>query len=217
MHAQSKVGVHDVLDTAEIDLGVVGPLAMGGETQNFVHDLRGFDRANGWDHQLANEPAFVAMAQRKWRRHTPLSIASAFGEDIGLDAIPHVGMSLGNVLTHASAGLTARLGTALDADFGPAHIQPTLPGRASFESHFGGYMFVGLEGRAVARNIFLDGSTLAHSPRVTKKLLTGDMQVGASVFLGPVRLTYSEVLRTREFKAQRKPDRFGALSVTINF
>ena len=38
----------------------------------------------------------------------------------------------------------------------------------------------------------------------------------AVVFPG-VRITYTHVFRTREFKGQRRADRFGAVSLSIRF
>ncbi len=37
-----------------IQLGVLGPNAMGEELQNFIHSLYGFDRIEGWQHQIQN-------------------------------------------------------------------------------------------------------------------------------------------------------------------
>lgn len=51
-----------LLDTFEIQLGVVGPAALAEKTQNFVHDLRGIDEARGWDNQLHNEPGVLLIA-----------------------------------------------------------------------------------------------------------------------------------------------------------
>src|SRR5690606_24837863 len=53
---------HEMLDTRELTLGVIGPWSLARQSQNLVHDLRGIERFRGWDNQLHNEPAFqVAM------------------------------------------------------------------------------------------------------------------------------------------------------------
>jgi len=55
------------LDTIEIDIGVVGPLALGEQVQNNFHDLIGVNRSNGWDHQIENEPGILFIVERRWR------------------------------------------------------------------------------------------------------------------------------------------------------
>ncbi|HAD08968.1 MAG TPA: DUF2219 domain-containing protein, partial [Porticoccaceae bacterium] len=45
------------LDVIEFNIGIVGPEAQGEEAQDWIHDLRGFDKFQGWDNQLKNEPA----------------------------------------------------------------------------------------------------------------------------------------------------------------
>lgn len=66
-----------------------------------------------------------------------------------------------------------RLGQRLPLDYGPPRIQPSLPGSGFFvppQDRFGWYLFAGVEGRAVARNIFLDGNTFRDSRSVDKEL-----------------------------------------------
>ena len=99
------------------------------------------------------------------------------------------GASLGNIWTGANVGLTVRLGQDLSVDFGPPHIRPNLSGPGSFDSArpFAWYLFAGAEGRLVARNIFLDGNTVADSHSVTKERLVGDFPVGLAVVIDRVR------------------------------
>src|SRR5690606_27259153 len=51
----------------ELQMGIVGPGALGRETQNGVHRLMNIDRAYGWDHQLKDEFGINAIASRQWR------------------------------------------------------------------------------------------------------------------------------------------------------
>lgn len=84
-------------------------------------------------------------------------------------------------------------------------------------SDFGWYAFAGIEGRAVARNIFLDGNTFADSRSVDKEPLVGDLQFGIVLDWSDVRLSYTHVYRTREFRTQESSDDFGAFSVSAKF
>ena len=44
-------GDSEILDTRELTLGVIGPLALAEEAQNLVHDVIGVDQFQGWDNQ----------------------------------------------------------------------------------------------------------------------------------------------------------------------
>ena len=55
----------NTLDTLELDVGVVGPLAFGEQVQNNFHRLIGSPESNGWDNQLDNEPGVLLIYERK--------------------------------------------------------------------------------------------------------------------------------------------------------
>jgi hypothetical protein len=137
-----------------------------------------------------------------------------------LDFTPHIGGALGNVYTYANAGVTIRYGKRLPNDYGPPRIQPGLPGSGVFSpvSGFDWYVFAGIDGRAVARNIFLDGNTFRDSRSVDKEPLIGDLQFGLVLYWPVMRLSYTHVLRTREFQTQQSSkDYFGSLSMSVMF
>jgi len=84
------------------------------------------------------------------------------------------------------------------------------------ENRLGWYVFAGIDGRTVLHNIFLDGNTVASSHSVSKRTFVGDFQAGIAIVFGRMTVAYTHVLRTREFDAQPRQDRFGALSLTFN-
>jgi hypothetical protein len=210
LHAETKTR----LDTVELDVGLVGPESFAEDVQTMVHDIIDVQRPNGWDNQLKNEPGLVVIVDRRWRLLSLRRKAL-----LEFDLIPSVGGSLGNVRTHASFGGTIRIGQSLPFDFGPARIRPSLSGPAAFDAPrpFGWYIFGGAEARLVLWNIFLDGNSFTESHDVSKKPLVGDFQFGAAIAYRQARLTYTYVLRTREFDHQSDPDRFAAISLPVKF
>jgi hypothetical protein len=200
------------MDQLQLTLGVVGPASLAEPAQKFIHKLIDSPKPLGWDTQLHNEPGLVLTYQRSWR-HDLIG-----GDGFGIDMMPHVGGALGNVSTYADTGLMFRAGWRLPADFGPARIQPSLPGSGFFEpdaAHpIGWYFFLGASGRGVARNIFLDGNTFRDSRSVDRKFWVGDLQAGVAINIYDVRLTYTHVFRTREFTTQDKGDQYGAVALT---
>ena len=198
---------------AELQLGVVGPAALGEFVQNNYHALINVRPARGWDYQLKDEAAASLLLERRWR----LPLGQLGG--IETEAIPVVTGVAGNVAVYAGAGALLRIGTGLDADWGPVRIRPALAGSGSFQPQraFGWYAFAGLEGRAVARDIFLDGNTFRDSRSVERRPFVFDAQLGAAILWRGARLAYTQVLRTEEFYGQRGRQSFGSLSLSFRF
>lgn len=200
------------LDQFALTIGMVGPASFAEQSQTYVHRVVDTDLPRGWDTQLRNEPGIYLTYQRSWRG---LSAKPLDGLD--LDLTPHIGGALGNVYTYANTGLTVRLGTDLPLDYGPPRIQPSPPGSNFLvpTRDLKWYLFTGIEGRAVARNIFLDGNTFKDSRSVKKEPLVGDVQWGISVTWWTYRLSFTHVVRTREYESQSGRDQFGALSLSM--
>ena len=198
-----------VLDAFEVNLGVVGPAAIGEQTQNGVHSLLGIPHALGWSHQVHNEPGLNLIYERKWRYQT-----AAAHTGLGADFIPHAGVCVGNVFTYAAAGFEVRAGWKLPADFGTNLIRPsgdTNSARADLSL----FLFGAVDGRAVARDITLDGNSFRNSPSVSKEHFVADFQAGIGFGSKHWQLTYTQATRTKEFSAQPKADNFGSISVTF--
>lgn len=208
------------LDDLEVQLGLVGPQAAGEETQNDWHEFFMHESvSNGWSYQIHDEPGLDVIYQRHWR--IDLANTQDDGKGFGVDVVPDAGAALGNVLTYANAGVTLRMGYQLNADYGPPRIQPAPSGGDYFDdsvSGLGGYLFVTGEGRAMGRNMFIQGNTFQPSRGVNMVPDVGDFVFGATLFWGPIlRATLSLDNRSEEFYGQREPDRFTSLSVSANF
>lgn len=202
------------LDQLQVQLGVVGPDSLAEETQKFVHRVLGDTIPQGWDTQLHNEPAFVIGDEHAWK-----ALASGSLLGFSFDVAPHVGGMVGTVYDFLNAGAMARVGFDLPDDYGPPRIEPSLPGTSFFEptAAFGWYLFAGVDGRAIARNIFLDGNTWETSRSVEKIPYVGDLQLGAAITFEQWRLSFTHVFRTREYRTQVHADQFGAINLSYRF
>lgn len=202
------------LDQLQVQLGVVGPDSLAEQTQKFVHSVLGDINPQGWDTQLRNEPAFVIGDERAWRFGPSHSVLG-----FKFDVQPHVGGMVGNVYDFLNAGAIARVGFDLPDDYGPPRIEPSLPGTNFFEptAAFGWYLFAGVDGRAIARNIFLDGNTWQTSRSVDRIPYVGDLQLGAAITFEQWRLSFTHVFRTREYRTQVHADQFGAINLSYRF
>jgi hypothetical protein len=172
------------------------------------------DRAYGWDYQLRDEPGVNLVANRQWRLNGE---ADSGGRRFGL--VPSLAASLGNVHTYAAGGMLLRYGTELEADFGPPRVRPVSTGSVFFQpsGRFGWYVFGGVEGRAVARDISLDGNTWRDSRSVDREVLVGDASAGVAVIFETMRLTATYTIRSKEFETQREAAQFGSVSIAFRF
>lgn len=210
-----------VMDTLSIQAGMVGPASQADEFQRAIHEWLSDERPLGWDYQLENEFGLNLVYERKWRLY-----ARSFHKFLGADLIPHAGFSLGNVQTYANAGATVRLGFNLPSDFGISLIRgASLPNgpiddldpRVDPVRNWSFFVFGSLDGRGVARDIFLDGNTFLDSPSVDKKTFVGDAFYGVGIILGRWQITYTEAVRGREFETQKDKNYFGSVMLSRTF
>ncbi len=204
------------MDSTQLNIGVIGPAALGQEAQDFIHDLRGFEKFKGWDNQLDNEPGFQFVYETKYRQDDYRLI-----DDLNYDVIYHSGFSLGNVATYLNAGAELRIGWNLPNDFGTSTLRPggdnSAPGRYKLGTTTSVHTFFSADARLVARDIFLDGNTFSSSHSVDKEYLVGDLAAGIAVLSGRWKIAYAQIFRTKEFKGQPSSHSYGSLSITYNF
>jgi hypothetical protein len=211
--ATPGIGV-PVLETVQLQTGVVGPAALAKEEQNAAHFMGGFGKAAGWRNQLLNELGYALKYQRTWR-WAPDGL-----RDWSAELLPHTGASLGNVDTSARLGATLRAGWRLPDDFGVQIIDAlglADGGHATAGSNrpFGGYLFVRAEGRAVGYNTFLDGSLVRESPQVDRRPFVGEIQGGVVLVFARLDLAFTLIYRSAEFYGQNCEDAFGSMALNL--
>lgn len=194
----------------ELQVGVVGPAALAGRTQNWWHDIIDAPTVNGWDHELHNEPGLNLYGE--WRRRLTPDPQDGWGGDIiGVGTA-----ALGNVETSAGLGGMARVGYNLDDDFGPPRLRPGAAATEFFDgTRWSVQAFAGFHGRLVGRDIFLDGNTFRDSPSVDKETFVPELTAGVVLRTGYWRLSYQYIWRDEEFAGQAGASRSGALTLTF--
>jgi lipid A 3-O-deacylase len=204
------------LDQLQITLGVVGPASLAEDTQKFVHAIiHGVD-PQGWSTQLRDEPGLIIQYERSPKFSF---LTSKDGPGVGFDIVPHYGITIGNIYDYVNAGAMARVGFNLPKDYGPLRIDPSLPGTGFYEPRagLGAYIFAGVDGRAIARNLFLDGNSFEQSRSVDKLNLVGDLELGAAVTFRAFQVSFTHVIRSREYATQKAADQFGAVNLSVRF
>ena len=205
-----------VVDVAELTLGWVGDGAGAGWVQRNWHQLIDGEEPRGWRFQIKDEPGIIArVGQRRYTKTRELPVA-------GLEWGGHgqISLALGNVDTSANLAGGIRVGRGFRGDHGETlRVKPSLS-TASFvsnDSPFGWYVFGDIGGRAIGRDIFLDGNSFRDSPSVRKRHFVSDRQVGAAVHFGRVRTSFTFVRRSEEFFGQDGAQKFGAVAVSIQY
>ncbi|GAB2590809.1 lipid A deacylase LpxR family protein [Nitrincola alkalisediminis] len=205
------------MNSFEVNLGVVGPAALAKEAQDLVHDLRGFDRFDGWDNQLKNEPGIQLVYEHKNR----IARTSLF-PGMEFDAIVHAGGSLGNVATYVNTGGQIRLGKNLPSDLGTSALRAggdsSVPGFGDprFDNQWSVHGFMSLDGRFVVRDIFLDGNTWRDSHSVDKRHTFAEASFGLAGTYERWKLSYARVYRTKQFRTQRNSHNFGSIALSYS-
>lgn len=206
----------DHTDEVELTLGMVGPASLAQNTQKFIHShITDSKLPKGWSHELKNEPGLMLA----WQRTHPAALSGDAGP-LYWTVSPHYGLTVGNIYTFANTGFSIQLrpGDTKWQDT-PVRVRPALPGTGFFEipeKRWSWYLFAGVDGRAMGRNIFLDGNSFANSHSVDKNVFVADSNAGIALTYDQFRISYTLVHRTKEFEDQDSQV-FGAISVGYRF
>jgi hypothetical protein len=207
------------MDSVEVMLGLVGPSSGAEGCQKSIHQMFDDIEPMGWDNQLKNEPVIGLMYEHKKKLKAPDPDGG-----FGYDMILNTGGGIGNVLTYYNLGLMFRTGWNLPNDFGVMPIRPISSFNGAVEntsahlsSKIGIQFFASVEGRAVLRNIFLDGNTFTDSHSVDKKPVVGDIMTGVNINLGQGQLSFAYVSRSKEFDTQNKAQKFASINLSYAY
>jgi lipid A 3-O-deacylase len=193
------------MEHLELNLGMIGPVANGGEAQTSVHHILGLAEPKGWNNQLGNE----FHTDLTWLRRQRVA-EQYFKRTDNFDAHLEYGATVGTLHRNANLGIVFRYGINLPNDFGPGRLE--APASACIDkpaSKSSMYLFTRLGGKLVEYNRFLTG--LDPEPAV------GLFQVGAVYRYKSFEAGYSQTFLTREYKEQGSTDSYGAINVTWHF
>jgi len=200
-------------DLLELDLGMVGPSSLAEPTQTRWHTIINVPLPHGWDHQLSDEPGLSLTLLRRWKEiHRPYGRCH-------LQFFPHLGATVGNILTQVNGGGSVRFGLVPD-DFGSVVGGPLVTqygGRWPKEGKWGWQVFAGADGRFVGRNIFLDGNTIHSSPDISKKTFVSEVTYGVAVQYRRFELAFTQFVRSPEYRGRDVQHEFGSILLSWTF
>lgn len=204
------------LTTWRLDAGVIGPAAQGEDVTKFFHNaFSGYDQL-GWDNQIDNRLALNISAERRWRNIVPITGALA------ADISPAIGAEFGTVSLAANAGLTLRVGTGLETDFGPPRVGAFSGSLASSRAP-AVYAFASANGSYAGYDVFLDelGGASNDPVRAGEDITRDNWRTQASIGLviayGPVRGSFAITDASRTYDQQLDTERFSEMSLAFRF
>ena len=193
------------MEHLELNLGMIGPAAGAGATQNFVHDIIGAEEAKGWENQLGNE----FEADITWLRRQRVD-ERYFARTENFDSHLEYGATVGTLHRNANLGIIFRYGLNLPNDFGPGRLDaPASACIAKPRDTHTAYLFTRIGGKVVQYDRFLSG--------LTTEPVVGQLQVGVVYRYKSLELSYSQTFLTREYEEQNSTDSYGALNLMWRF
>ena len=186
------------MDWFGLDIGVVGPESLAEYTQDIFHG----DPPDGWHNQLETE---LTVNLRYVRRQ----LFEQRWADWRLHLIPFFDASAGNVDTHLGGGARLRFGYNVPNEF-------EVP-RTTTQPGWGAYVYSGVGGRWVIRNLFLDGSSFRSSHSVDKEPLIGNVSFGVGMVFKRLEILVAHTFLSHEFEEQDTDDSFTSATVVFKF
>lgn len=197
------------LEQTLLHIGIIGPGALGKETQDSIHNAIHVAKYAGWSYQIQNEMVLnlyynAAYKVRLWRDF--------------IDIIPLASLALGNAHTHLDLGVRLRIGYNLSGDFGFGVAQSSSFATSSLNDKFRIYLQTSINGRFVARNIFLQGNTIGGlQTNLDLQRAVCALNLGLLIAWKGASLSASYTLKTPEFSTQLGNSNFASFALSFSF
>ncbi|ETI58763.1 lipid A deacylase LpxR family protein [Marinomonas profundimaris] len=147
----------DHADRLSTTLGMVGPWALGKQTQKTIHKIIGAQDPKGWDTQLKNEPVFMISRSRTWR--------SWVSDSERMDLLLGASVDVGTIKSGVNAGAVLRYGQRMENSYASVLLSGSRISNPIAIDH-GWFVFAGVLFNYDFNQIFMDGNTFRNSQSV---------------------------------------------------
>ncbi|RDU65023.1 lipid A deacylase LpxR family protein [Helicobacter sp. MIT 14-3879] len=198
----------NLMEQISLDIGFVGPWALGKQIQNGIHKITNNRSSLGWDYQIKNE--FLLNL------NYGLIYRWTFIEDF-FDILPQANIFLGNSYTAISAGARMRIGYGIKNDFGIQKYKSKIS-QIIVEDGLKIYALVGINGSIVGRNIFIEGNTFGGVKSNLKlNRFLYEYELGLMIGYKYISLSYLYTRSSKAFKTQNDLHSYGSIRLEISF
>ncbi|RZK37054.1 MAG: lipid A deacylase LpxR family protein, partial [Pedobacter sp.] len=197
---------------AGLEVGVIGPDALGKEAQQLLHDIVGFYTIDGWQYQIKNEFAVNLSAQ-----YTQLLHRSAKKDvDFSFEGYANVGTTYSG----AGAGILFRAGS-INQLFNSAATNSVISNNSKTEKLVKKEIFFYAKPQInfVAYDATIQGSMFNDDSPVTfdAKPLVFAQQLGFNYSTPRLTFDYSVLFKSKEVKSVAKAHQYGTIAMYYRF
>ncbi|MFN0291180.1 lipid A deacylase LpxR family protein [Pedobacter helvus] len=195
-----------------VNLGTVGPGALGEEAQDLLHSIVGFYEVQGWNYQITNDFAANANAQYAKLLHR----SSDKVVDFTLDTYANVGTTYNG----AGLGVVFRAGD-INQLFNSSHYNAAISNKNKTEKlkkkEF--YFYAKPQLNYVAYDATVQGSLFNENSPVTfdVKPLVFSQTLGFNYSSPRFTIDYSVIFLTKEIRSTAKAHQYGSISMYYRF
>jgi lipid A 3-O-deacylase len=195
-----------------IEIGTVGPDALGEDGQKLLHKIVGFYEVQGWDYQIKNDFAINLTAQYTKLLHR----ASNNKVDFSLDGYAN----LGTTFNGAGAGILFRAGN-INQLFNSSTTNAVIGNNSKTEKLVKNEFFFYAKPQLnyVAYDATVSGSLFNEDSPVTfgTKPVVFAQQLGFNYSSPRFTIDYSILFKSREIKSNAKAHQYGTISMYYRF
>ncbi len=212
LHAKDDNAINSI----SLTLGTTGKHALGEQTQDLVHGIRGLKKFQGWDSQIPGEMTVNLYSTQRRR----LELLRPEKGEFGIDGFVEWRLALGNFFTGVNVGTLVRFGWNLPLSFADARLSAVAYSHQPFKatrtkvSGWSFYGLVGAQASGVIHDITLDGPVFRDfDTGISSKGFVGATYLGFGVNYKRWNVSYVHTFRTKEFKGQDESAAFGSLTI----
>ncbi len=211
----SLVKNEDRANLLEFQLGVTGSASLAKGAQHFIHKVRGQEQWPGWGNQMPSELTFNLNFRRYYRLR---NLESDY-----TDSLFYWHAEAGTVKVQAGLGITWRIGRNMGdgcpdlSHYGSTIARP-FAGINGDTADWGYYFFLTAGVRAVAHDLYLDGTVFHDYPKYVDKMpFVGQLGYGVGVRYGKAELIFGLYHTSKEYHGQSFGECTGALQLRYTF
>lgn len=215
LYAGGKVNLfykNEALLRTGLELGTVGPRALGKEAQQLLHDIVGFYEIEGWEYQIENELAANLSAQYLKLLHR--------SQKKDLDFSLETNVLAGTTFSGASAGILFRAGR-INQLFNSGYTNALISNNSKTEKLVKSELFFYAKPQlnAVFHDSTIEGSLFNNTSPVTfdAKTLVFSQVVGFNYSSPRFTFDFGLYFKSKEVKSTARPHQFGAISMFYRF
>ncbi|QRV23480.1 lipid A deacylase LpxR family protein [Marinomonas foliarum] len=191
----------DHADRVSTTIGIVGPWALGKETQKAVHKVISAQDPKGWNTQLHNELVFELSRSRVWR--------SWVSEEDTMDVLTGFDVSAGTLKSSTSTGIMFRYGRNLESSYATTLLAENRMSNPTATDN-GWFVYAGVKVGYTFNQIFTDGNTFRDSRSIDYDHNTSVLSTGVSYAWDDIAIAFAinSPFTINGDKQDREIDRF---------